>query len=144
MAHPYVHAENSAKRFGGKPEDYLAIHEWFDATKAWYPEMTHRSMRHHSEGIYECAALFGETFINSDGKRVYTRYVGEQHVVEDLKFIPTASDWLECMDMQLWMMNRSKRLSEKVIERKHGFPDRMPSSVSPPVENRPQGTVKSF
>lgn len=28
MAHPLKHAQNSAKKFGGKAEDYLAIHNW--------------------------------------------------------------------------------------------------------------------
>ncbi len=34
MAHPIKHAESSARRFGGKAEDYLAIHNWFDESKA--------------------------------------------------------------------------------------------------------------
>jgi hypothetical protein len=34
MAHPLRHAESSARKFGGKPEDYLAIHNWFDESKA--------------------------------------------------------------------------------------------------------------
>ena len=28
MSHPYYHAMSSARVFGGKPEDYLAIHQW--------------------------------------------------------------------------------------------------------------------
>lgn len=28
MAHPLEHAQSSAKKFGGKPEDYLALHRW--------------------------------------------------------------------------------------------------------------------
>ena len=35
MAHPVIHAKSSAKKFGGKFEDYLHIHSWFDETKAW-------------------------------------------------------------------------------------------------------------
>jgi len=30
MAHPNLHAKSSARKWGGKPEDYLHIHEWFD------------------------------------------------------------------------------------------------------------------
>jgi hypothetical protein len=33
VAHPYHHAVRSARLFGGKPEDYLAIHDWFDQSK---------------------------------------------------------------------------------------------------------------
>jgi hypothetical protein len=76
MAHPYDHARSSVKKWGGKPEDYVHIHEWFDETKGWYGHSKHRMFRHHSEGIFECEKIFGASFKNSDGKRIYTRYVG--------------------------------------------------------------------
>jgi hypothetical protein len=38
---------------------------------------------------------FGTEFKNSDGKTVYTRYVGEQHVKEDCNnYIPSAKEWV--------------------------------------------------
>jgi hypothetical protein len=96
MAHPLQHAKSSAKKFGGVPEDYLHIHEWFDETKAWYGHSKHRIFRHHSEGIFECERIFGDSFLNSDNKTVYTRYVGEQHVREDCYgYIPTAKEWVD-------------------------------------------------
>ncbi len=95
MAHPLIHAKSSAKRFGGKPGDYLHIHEWFDETKQWLGHSNHRLWRHHSEGIFEAERLFGKSFVNSDGKTVYTRYVGEQHVREDCNnYIPSAKEWI--------------------------------------------------
>jgi len=30
MAHPWHHAVSSARKYGGKPEDYLEIHSWLD------------------------------------------------------------------------------------------------------------------
>jgi hypothetical protein len=96
MAHPYEHAKSSVRKFGGTPSDYMHIHEWFDATKAWIGHSKHRMFRHHSEGIFECEKVFGRSFINSDGKTVYTRYVGEQHVKEDcFGYIPTAKEWVD-------------------------------------------------
>lgn len=96
MAHPHEHAKSSARKFGGVPEDYLHIHEWFDATKAWIGHSKHRMFRHHSEGIFECEKIFGAHFENSEGKRVYTRYVGEQHVKEDCNgYIPSAKEWVD-------------------------------------------------
>jgi hypothetical protein len=51
--------------------------------------------RHHSEGIFECERVFGKSFINSDGKTVYTRYIAEQHIKEDCNnYIPTAKEWV--------------------------------------------------
>ena len=96
MAHPIQHAKSAAKRFGGKWEDYIAIEEWFDETKAWVGHSMHRMFRHHSEGIFECEKRFGMIITNSDGKDVYVRYIGEQHVKEDCNnYIPTAKEWAD-------------------------------------------------
>ncbi|UGO46228.1 hypothetical protein PQE74_gp145 [Bacillus phage vB_BanS_Chewbecca] len=112
MSHPHIHAKSSVKFFGGKEEDYIAIHNWFDDSKAYLGDMRHRALKHHTAGIYEAERVFGESFVNSDGKKVYTRYVGEQHVIEDMGFLPSLADWLENMELQNWMMNRDKRVKE--------------------------------
>lgn len=97
MAHPRSHAISSAKKFGGKPEDYQAIHDWFDATKSSFAHWKHRAARHHAEGIFWCEKEFGITIpVNSVNgiKQVPTRLIGEQHVFEDLGHIPSMKDWL--------------------------------------------------
>ena len=95
MAHPVLHSKSSAKKFGGKWEDYIHLHNWLDETKGWYGHSLHRAFRHHSEGIFELQEKFGHEFQNSDGKTVYTRYVGEQHVKEDCNgYIPSAKEWV--------------------------------------------------
>ena len=96
MSHPLEHCKSSVRKWGGHVSDYQAIHEWFDETKAWIGHSKHRMFRHHSEGIFECEKIFGMSFVNSDGKTVYTRYVGEQHVKEDCNnYIPTAKEWVD-------------------------------------------------
>lgn len=112
MSHPYHHAVSSARRHGGEPEDYLAIHEWFDDTKRSFADPRHRAMRHHSEGIYWAAEKFGTTITNSEGKHVPVRVIGEQHVLEDLGFIPSLADWLRHMNLpKTW--NQPQRLSKE-------------------------------
>lgn len=103
MAHPYHHAVRSAKLFGGQPEDYLAIHDWFDESKAHIADVRHRALRHHSEGIFLCEAIFGATISTCEGKKVPVRTIGEQHVTDDLGWIPSVKDWLQHIDMQPWM-----------------------------------------
>ena len=103
MAHPIKHAERSAKKFGGKAEDYLPIHNWFDESKAFFPDFRHRALRHHAEGIFLAERVFGVAIVNSDGKQVPVRYLGEQHVREDLGRIPTAQDWLSHIKPARWM-----------------------------------------
>ena len=80
MAHPLKHAESSAKKFGGRAADYLAIHSWFDESKCFFTDFRHRALRHHAEGIFLCERVFGVAITNSEGKFVPVRYIGEQHV----------------------------------------------------------------
>ncbi|MFN8224423.1 MAG: hypothetical protein U0R50_14385 [Gaiellales bacterium] len=103
MAHPYHHAVRSARLFGGEAEDYLAIHDWFDESKAHLADIRHRALRHHSEGIFLCESIFGKTLANSQGKIVPVRQVGEQHVKDDLGWIPSVKDWLQHLAVQPWM-----------------------------------------
>lgn len=103
MAHPLVHAQNSVRKFGGQPEDYLAIHNWLDESKAYFADFRHRALRHHTEGIFLAERIFGVAITNSDGTKVPVRYLGEQHVKEDLGRIPTAQDWLCQIQPLRWM-----------------------------------------
>ena len=108
MAHPLFHANSSARKYGGKPDDYLAIHNWFDESKSYMGDVRHRALRHHAEGIFLCEKLFGVSITNSDGREVPVRFIGEQHVIEDLGRIPSVSDWLSEMTMKAWMGPRSQ------------------------------------
>jgi hypothetical protein len=108
MAHPYEHAESSCRKWGGQPKDYLEVHEWLDATKSWVGHSMHRCFRHHSEGIFEAEKLFGIYINNSDEKKVFVRYIAEQHVKEDCNgYIPSAKEWLEGFNAEIkpkWML----------------------------------------
>jgi len=114
VAHPYHHALSSVKKWGGPVQDYLAIHEWFDASKEMHGDFRHRALRHHAQGIYEAQRMFGETITLSTGRVIPTRYIGEQHVTEDLGFIPSLSDWLIQIQPKPWMNNRVAKLSQEV------------------------------
>ena len=111
MAHPYHHAVRSAGKFGGEPEDYLPVHNWFDESNAHFPDLRHRALRHHSEGIFLCEQVFGVTLANSAGRAVPVRLIGEQHVVDDLGWIPTVKDWLENLQVTPWMRHTPFRPS---------------------------------
>ena len=103
--HPYHHALSSAKKHGGKPDDYEFIHAWFDATKAFMGDARHRALRHHAAGIFWCEQEFGSVIRNSDGKDIPVRLIAEQHVNEDMGFIPTVEWWLSRMTLT-YDMNR--------------------------------------
>ena len=97
------------RKWGGSVEDYLPIHEWFDETKAHFSDPRHRALRHHSEGIFLMESIFGKTITLSSGRELPTRYVGEQHVSEDLGSIPAAADWLRAIAAEPWMRGPSRR-----------------------------------
>ena len=107
---PYHHALSSAARFGGEAEDYLALHQWLDESKAFVPDFRHRALRHHAEGVFLLERLFGATLTNSAGRVVPVRFIGEQHVKEDLGRIPTVQDWLTHLAPAPWMLARGKLL----------------------------------
>ena len=136
MANPYHHAVSSARQFGGVPSDYQPIHDWFDKSKAHRADPVHRALRHHSQGIFDCEEVFGPTVelstcvkcgVHKDEhpewepakqhpfnpKVIPTRWVGEQHVREDLGRIPTMNEWFDQIPMEPWM-NRSRKLSKEL------------------------------
>jgi hypothetical protein len=103
MANPYHHAVSSSKRWGGTPDDYQAIHDWFDESKMMMADFRHRALRHHAEGIFMCERIFGHTITISTGRVVPVRWIGEQHVKEDLGFIPSMQDWFKHIQPKRWM-----------------------------------------
>jgi hypothetical protein len=117
MSHPYYHAKSSAKRFGGKPSDYQAIHNWFDQTKAYVPDARHRALLHSSFGIFLCEQVFGTTITReSDGNQVPVRSIAEMHVYEDMGFIPTPDQWLRGLHLAGWMTRGARKLSEETAD----------------------------
>lgn len=105
---PYLHAKVSVSKWGGKPEDYLKIHDWFDQTKSAHPDMRHRAILHNSMGCYIAEQVFGHNITNSDGKLVSVRDIAEQHIIDDMGTIPTISDYLNGMPMYDWLGGKKR------------------------------------
>lgn len=112
MAHPYHHSLSSVRKWGGSVEDYLPIHSWFDASKEITADFRHRALRHHAEGIFMAETIFGQTIVLSTGRIIPTRWIGEQHVIEDLGFIPSFADWVKCIRPEPWM-GRAARIEHE-------------------------------
>lgn len=108
MANPYHHALSSVKKWGGIVEDYIKIHNWFDASKELMGDFRHRALRHHAHGIFECERVFNNTIRLYDGRVVPVRWIAEQHVREDCGCLPTLQDWLIHIAPQPWMNNPVK------------------------------------
>lgn len=111
---PFRHARNSARKFGGAPEDYQDIHDFLDMPKSAHSDMRHRAILHNSIGPFIVERVFGVTRKNSAGRTYSPRDVAEQHIIEDLGRIPSVSDYLKNMQMQPWMGVPKKRVRKWV------------------------------
>lgn len=104
MWHCHYHALSSVRRWGGDPEDYLPLHQWFDESKKIIADPRHRALRHHAEGIFMLETVFGVTIRNSARRDVPVRLIGEQHVQEDLGRIPSFADWARLIQPMPWIL----------------------------------------
>jgi hypothetical protein len=111
---PWKHAQVSVKKFGGKPEDYLKIHDFFDSSKAHFPDMRHRALLHSSFGIFIVESVFGTNIMNSDGKLVSVRDIGEQHVIDDMGTIPTVQDYLIHLPLLSWLGGKKRKITKTI------------------------------
>ncbi len=103
MAHSYHHAVSSARKWGGTPDDYLAVHTWIDRSKEMIADFRHRALRHHAEDVFMAETIFGTVLIVSTGRVVPVRLIAEQHIMEDLGRIPSFADWMRCIRPEPWM-----------------------------------------
>lgn len=137
MSHPYHHALASVKKWGGVPEDYLPIHNWFDESKEMWADFRHRALRHHAEGIFMCEKMFGVTLELSTGVCIPVRWVGEQHVLDDLGRIPSIQDWFSRIVPERWMGSPPKldvvaELEQQILETTHHPAKRVEPGVCRP------------
>lgn len=113
MSKPLIHAKSSVVKHGGVIEDYMPIHNFMDSSKAVLADVRHRAIFHSSFGIYIVEKIFGDYFINSDKKQVSTRDIAEQHIIEDLGFIPTLDKWFKTMEIEDWMCGPAHTMRKK-------------------------------
>lgn len=116
MANPLIHSKSSVKRWGGKVEDYLPIHELIDSPKSTMNNNTSRALTHNTWFAFTIIPrIFGYNIKNSDGKTVDTVDIAMLHISEDFrhKFIPTPQDYLKHMQVQPWMNNGVKDIDNE-------------------------------
>lgn len=107
----------SAKKYGGKPSDYQEIHNFFDSTKIAVPDFRHRAFLHNAFGIFLLEKVFGNTITNSEGKEVSVRDLGEDHVIQDLGFIPTLEQCFNSLTKpnEVWLSGKRQQIKVRKI-----------------------------
>lgn len=126
MGNVQFHSESSSRRFGGAPEDYVAIHKFLDQSKLYIADWRHRALLHNTFGVALAEQFFGDLYKRpSDGQFVATRTVAEVHILEDMQAILTPGEFLREMPIRRWMNGltleqRRATQSLRIPERNHG------------------------
>lgn len=104
----WFHAQSAAKKWGGKPEDYLPVHEFIDSSKKVIGDARHRSMYHHTLGVWLAQEIFGTTLAVGRA-RIPVRLIAERHVLEDLGWLPSPADYIRDMPLKPWMSGAQRK-----------------------------------
>ena len=113
MAHPYHHSLSSVKKWGGDVADYQPIQTGSTSRRKSSP----------TSGTARCGItprasswprpFSATTMTLSTGRVIPTRWIGEQHVREDLGFIPSFADWVKAIRPEPWM-GRAQKLDDVI------------------------------
>ncbi len=106
---PFLHSKIHVKKYGGVPEDYADIDDFLDSSKQAVADVRHRAILHSAFGCFIVEKVFGRTRINSEGKEYSPRDIAENHIIQDLGFIPTMEHYLNNLTLQPWMSGTEKK-----------------------------------
>jgi hypothetical protein len=110
-----MHARSAAKKWGGTWENYIEIEEFIDSSKEVIGDVRHRSMYHHTMGVWLCQRIFGRVitvpkkppavnFVD-----IPVRLIAEQHILEDLGWLPSPADYIDGMPIKAWMSGSQRK-----------------------------------
>jgi hypothetical protein len=106
------HAQSAARKWGGCPDDYIAIEEFIDSSKKIIGDVRHRSLYHHTTGVWLCQEVFGRTIAvaHKHGTvEIPVRLVAERHILEDLGWLPSPADYIAGMPISPWMSGAQRK-----------------------------------
>ena len=103
---PLQHARITAHRYGGKWQDWIAIHDWIDRSKAIFPSMQHRMFLHSDFGEWLAVKIHGEAIGSESGATISTRDLFRDHQVEDLGRVVPLAEWLREITAGYWTRRR--------------------------------------
>lgn len=109
----WFHARSAARKWGGTPEDYLPIEEFIDSSKQVIGDVRHRSVYHHTLGVFLCQKIFGPTLdlaLENGIRRIPVREIAERHIIEDLGWLPSPTDYIKGMPIETWMSGSRRRV----------------------------------
>src|SRR5579885_1584730 len=121
----WQHCLHSCERFGGRPDDYLPLHQFLNSARTVLPDKASRCVLHNAWGIDLVVRCLGTTFRrSSDHIQTSTRQVAEMHILRDLGAIPTMLEAVRTVPLAKWMYENAVPLSRllKGETDHHGVP----------------------
>jgi hypothetical protein len=91
-------------------------------------------LAHHTQGIKDAEQVFGVTITNSQGRQVPTSLLANQHVFEDLGFVPTLDHYLELLRCPRWASRPARLLHSRLTK--------SPSPAHDPSQPNPQLSIQ--
>lgn len=126
----HQHSVSASRKWGGTPDLYQPVNEFIDSSKRIIGDFRHRSLYHHTEGVYLCQRLFGDTIrvprAKGPDKLIPVRLVAERHILEDLGWLPSPADYIKGMPFDPWMSGAQRKtvaLSELLLNMSDGSDD---------------------
>jgi hypothetical protein len=129
---PLQHARITAHRYGGGWQDWIAIHNWIDRSKAIFPSMQHRMFLHSDFGEWLTVRIHGPEIGAEGGTVIPTSDLFRDHQLEDLGRVVTLAEWLREVETDYWMRRRKpprqldhirEEPAQGLAERWGGVPD---------------------
>lgn len=108
----WQHAVSAARKWGGEADQYLPIEEFIDSSKQVIGDVRHRSLYHHTMGVYLSQRVFGDTLTVIRKKttvEVPVRMIAERHIIEDLGWLPSPADYIDGMPIKAWMSGAQRK-----------------------------------
>jgi hypothetical protein len=109
----WYHARSAARKWGGSEETYLPLEQFIDSSKEGsVTDVRHRALLHHAEGVRICLRVFGPTLTvprERGSIEVPVRQIAERHILEDIGWLPTFSQYVEGLPIKMWMSGSQRR-----------------------------------
>lgn len=95
--------EAAAQRFGGDPEAYRPVIDWFRRPSVMSTHPLAPAVLANAFGIMLSERVFGPVIETAPGRLLPTRDIGEAYAIGLWGFIPALGDVLSCMKTRQWM-----------------------------------------
>ena len=108
------HSEADSEIFKVPVDVISPIHKFMESSYIVMPDTRHKSILHHSFGIFIAERIFGLTVVYGN-KKIPVREIITNHLLREFGFAPTLEYFLSELKIQTWMSGSLKHKRKKLI-----------------------------